>query len=104
MKGLAGEDQTFTLRTLALKFAHAAHSFCVFTSTLFRRLFKMIATLHLAEGAFALHLFFQRFQRLINVIVAYKDLSQGSPQYMVRRSHPLIGRDQEKVCEGHLYK
>ena len=78
-KALALQNQAFALRTLALQLAHTAHGFGIFTSTLLRRFFKMIATLHFAEGAFALHLLFQCFQRLIDVVIAHKDLNQGSP-------------------------
>ncbi len=78
-KALALQNQAFALRTLALQLAHTAHGFGVFTSTLLRRFFKMITTLHFAEGAFALHLLLQCFQRLIDVVIAHKDLNQGSP-------------------------
>ena len=35
----------------------------------------MIAALHLTEETFALHLLFQRFQRLIDVVIADHDLN-----------------------------
>jgi hypothetical protein len=103
-QSLAGEDQAFALRTLALKLAHTAHGFGIFASTLFRRLLKVVAAFHFAEGTFALHLFFQCFQRLIDVIVTHKDLSQGSPQYIVRRSSPRIELNLMKVRSGHVHK
>jgi len=37
----------------------------------------MTPELHLAKDAFPLHLFFQRFQRLINIVVANDDLQAG---------------------------
>jgi hypothetical protein len=36
----------------------------------------MIATLHFAESAFPLHLLLQRLQRLIDVVIADKNLNQ----------------------------
>ncbi len=35
----------------------------------------MVATLHLTEETFALHLLFQRLQRLIDVVIADHDLN-----------------------------
>jgi len=35
----------------------------------------VIAALHLTEETFALHLLFQRFQRLIDVVIADHDLN-----------------------------
>jgi hypothetical protein len=36
----------------------------------------MAAQLHLAENAFALHLFLQRFQSLIDIVVANENLHE----------------------------
>ncbi len=38
----------------------------------------MVAALHFPEGAFALHLLLQRLQRLVDVVIADKNLYQGS--------------------------
>jgi hypothetical protein len=35
----------------------------------------MVAPLHFAESAFPLHLFFERFQCLIDIVVAYENLN-----------------------------
>jgi hypothetical protein len=70
---LAGE-QAFTLGALARKLARAADGFRLFPGFLFGRLFVMAAKLHLAENAFALHLFLQRLEGLINIIVTNENL------------------------------
>jgi hypothetical protein len=67
-------DETFALGALACQLAYAADGFCLFASALLRRLFVVIAHLHFAEDAFALHLLFQSAESLINVIVADKYL------------------------------
>jgi hypothetical protein len=72
-------NQTFTLSTLAGQFARASDSFGLFTGAFFRWLFIMAAKFHFTENAFALHLFLQRFQRLINVIVANYYLHKYRP-------------------------
>lgn len=38
----------------------------------------MITTFHFAEKAFALHLFLERFQGLIDIIVAHNNLYDGT--------------------------
>lgn len=38
----------------------------------------MITTFHFAEKTFALHLFLQRFQGLIDIIVAHNNLYDGT--------------------------
>ena len=69
-------QKAFTLRALAGQLTGAAHGFSAFTRTLFRRLLVMVTALHFAESAFPLHLLFERFQRLIDVVVAYENLYQ----------------------------
>ena len=41
-------------------------------------LLEMITTFHFAEKAFALHLFLERFQGLIDIIVAHNNLYDGT--------------------------
>ena len=83
-------QQAFTLSALAGQLTGAAHSFSAFTRTLFRRLLVMVAALHFAESAFPLHLLFERFQRLIDVVVANENLNQGTSP--VTRNQYQIGR------------
>jgi len=63
-------NQTFALCTLACQLANAANGFSLFASALLGGLFVIITHLHFTENAFALHLFLQGAERLINVIVA----------------------------------
>lgn len=69
-------QQAFALRTLARQLASTAHRFRALARALFRRLFIMVAALHLAESAFPLHLLFERLQRLVDVVVADENLYQ----------------------------
>jgi hypothetical protein len=72
---LGGRQQAFALHPLAGQLARAAHGFGLLARPLFRRLFVMDVTLHLPEGAFALHLLLQGFQRLVDIVVAYENLN-----------------------------
>lgn len=63
---------------LSRQLASPAHRFSLFPRTALGRLFIMVAALHLAEGALPLHFLFERFQRLIDVVVAYEDLNDGT--------------------------
>ncbi len=65
-----GSQQTFALRFLARQFPGAAYRLGLFARFLFRRLFVMLLELHFPKNAFALELFLQRTQRLIDIIVA----------------------------------
>ena len=69
-----GREQPFALHFLARELAGPADCFCLFARFLFRWLFVMAAKLHFAENALALHLLLQRFQGLIDIIVANKYL------------------------------
>ena len=62
------------LQFLAGQLAGAANCFSFFTNALFGRLFVMATKLHFAEDAFTLHLFLQRFQRLIDIVVTDENL------------------------------
>lgn len=60
----------------------AADGLGLLARPLLRRLFIGAAQLHLAEHALALHLLFQRLERLIDVIVAYNYLNDLTiPQF-----------------------
>jgi hypothetical protein len=61
---------------LAIHLASATNSSGLFTGALFRGLFKMPAQFHFAIDAFALQLFLQGPQRLVNIIVANDDLHE----------------------------
>ncbi len=49
----------------------------------------MIATLHFAESAFPLHLLFERFQCLIDIVVAYENLNDDTSSWL---SLPAIAK------------
>lgn len=53
----------------------------------------MIAALHFAKGAFALHFLFERFQRLVDVVVANDDLNDNASP------HRPIGRSLKRAHE-----
>ncbi|MEM6625729.1 MAG: hypothetical protein AAF719_03425 [Pseudomonadota bacterium] len=55
----------------------------------------MIAAFHLAEETFTLHFLFKRFQRLVDVVVAYDDLNDGS---VSRKSRNTAGRLVSAAC------
>jgi len=69
-------QEALALGALAGEFAGPADRFSALTGALFGRLFVMIATLHLAESAFPLHLLFERLQGLVDVVVANENLYQ----------------------------
>src|SRR5262249_38698473 len=56
------------------KLSGAANSFRLFADFLLGGLFVMLAKLHLAEDAFALHLPLQRLERLIDIVVSNENL------------------------------
>src|SRR6266576_5680173 len=70
---LAGQ-QAFALQALALKLAITANRFRPFAGALLRGFFVMAPQFHLAKDAFPLHLLFQRFERLVDIVVANDDL------------------------------
>lgn len=63
-------DETFALGALTGQLACAANGFCLFAGALFGRLFIMATHLHFAEDTFALHLFLESAESLINIIIA----------------------------------
>jgi len=71
-------SEPFALGAFAGELASAANGLSAFAGFLLGRLFVVIAKLHFAEDAFALHLLLQRFQRLIDVVVPDYDLHAPS--------------------------
>ena len=70
-------NETLTLGALPSKFASAAHSFCLLTGLLFRRLLEVSAGFHFTKQAFTLHLFLQCAKGLFDIIVANSNLNNG---------------------------
>lgn len=108
--GLRSRQQAFALGALAGQLAGAADGFSLLARTLFRRLFVVHVTLHLAEAAFALHLLLQRLQGLVDVVVADENLNQvklsfGCPPRPVRETGRQMKsgvREAEPSDEGGL--
>jgi len=76
---LAGQ-KTLALRALARELAGAADRFRLLPRLLFGGLFVVPAQLHLAENAFALHLFLQRLEGLVDIVVTDENLHASSSQ------------------------
>lgn len=72
---LSFRQEAFTLGALASQFPRPADGFSFLARFPFGRLLEMVAALHLPEETFALHLLLQRFQRLIDVVIADHDLN-----------------------------
>ena len=82
-------DEAFALSALAGQLANAANGFSLFTRTLLRRLFVIVAHLHFTENAFALHLLLESAESLINVVVADKYLHENPvPLFVVNPAIP----------------
>jgi hypothetical protein len=71
-------QKSFTLQLLAGQLAGAADGFSLFAGLLDRRLFISVAEFHLTENAFTLHLLFENFQGLINIVVTNDDLQANT--------------------------
>jgi hypothetical protein len=71
--GLA-RQQAFALHLLAGELTGAAHGFRLLAHALLGRLLEVVAQLHLAEDTLALHLFLQRFESLIDIVIADENL------------------------------
>jgi hypothetical protein len=86
--GLHGQ-QPFPLHFLAGQFPRPAHGFRFLAGSFFGGLFVMTAELHLAENTLALHFLFERFESLIDIIVANENLHAGvlavSPRHRMQR-------------------
>src|SRR4029078_3095105 len=81
-----GGDTALALRLLARELAGTANGFRLFAGTLLRRLFVIVAELHLTEDAFALHLLFQRPEGLIDIVIANDDLHASSSPFRVENA------------------
>ncbi len=66
--------EAFALDPLALELARPAHCLGGFTGPALGRFLVMPSQLHLTEDAFALHLLFQRLERLIDIVVPNENL------------------------------
>jgi hypothetical protein len=67
-------NEALALRALSGELAGAAHRLRLLAGLLFRGLFVMATKLHLAEDALALHLFLERLEGLIDVVVTDENL------------------------------
>src|SRR3984893_6554397 len=70
-------QKPFALQFLAGQLAGPAHRLRLLAGPLFRGFFIMAAQFHLAKNALPLHLFLERLEGLINVIVANENLHAG---------------------------
>jgi hypothetical protein len=77
-------NKPFPLGLLACGLAGSTDSFGLFPSRFFGRLLVKSTTLHLAKHAFPLHLFLEHPERLIDVVVANKDLQETFPSCVDR--------------------
>ncbi len=67
-------EEPFALRFLARQLACTANRLGFLARLLLGRLLEVLLELHLAENAFALQLFLQSAERLIDIVVANTDL------------------------------
>ncbi len=88
-------SEAFTLEALALHFAGAAHGLRGFAGPALRRLLEMAAQLHFPEDAFALHLFLERLQRLIDIVIPNQNLHLAA--FSCRVGRPPIGRNKKRL-------
>lgn len=82
-----GLGAAFALQFLADQLARPANSLCLLAGFLLGGLFVEFPALHLAESPLALHLLFQRAERLLDVIVADNDLDQGNTLLLKQKRH-----------------
>jgi hypothetical protein len=81
LAALAWGHNAFTLSLLAGQLARAAHGFSLLADALLGWLFKVPPELHLTEYTLALQLLLQRFESLINVVIANLDEHPGKPRF-----------------------
>src|SRR5919108_5795834 len=84
----AGGSDLVAFSALALELAEPADRLGSLTSLLLRRLFVVTAHPHLAIQPFALHLLFQRAERLIDVVVANLDFHRPQAPRCFTTSRP----------------
>lgn len=73
-----------------MELAGAADGLSAFTGALFRRLLEVVAQFHLAEQAFALKLFLERLQGLVDIVIANDDLQASLQKQEIVRTAPII--------------
>ena len=71
---LATRTRKVALRPFAGEFSSAPHGLGLFSSTFFRGFFVGGAELHLSEDTFALKLFLENLEGLVDVIVSYDNI------------------------------
>ncbi|KZY43615.1 hypothetical protein A3731_10910 [Roseovarius sp. HI0049] len=74
-------EETFALGFLARQFTSTADGLGLLACALFGRFLEMLPKLHFTEHAFALQLFLQGAERLIDVVVANTNLHVVSPPF-----------------------
>ena len=73
-----GPSEAFALHALACQLARTAHRLGLLARLALGRLLVITAEFHFAEDALALHLFLERAQSLIDVVVANEYLDDVS--------------------------
>ncbi len=66
--------EAFAFQSFTLQLPGAAYGFRGFASSAFGRLFVVPPQLHLAKNSLPLHLLFERFERLVDIVVTHEDL------------------------------
>src|SRR4029079_7754187 len=84
-------DQAFADRLLARRLAAAAHGLALLARRLLRRLLVEAPALHLAEHSLALHFLLQDAKRLVDIIVADKNLHE-TPWLLEERRLTALSR------------
>jgi hypothetical protein len=77
-RALGRRQEALALGPLTSQFPRPSHGLGLLSCALFRGFFVVLPTLHFAERAFPLHLLFQRFQRLLYIVVANKNLNDDT--------------------------
>jgi len=107
LAAFAGNNTAFAQGFLAGQLAGAADGFSLFARPFLGRLFKVAAQLHFTEDAFALHLLFQRLERLVYIVVAYNYMHRQIPRVGVKtvqikcwESRMLLLTEEQKLPAG----
>src|SRR3984893_15023298 len=98
---LARGQEAFALGALARELAGAAHRFRLFAGAASQAFDVVAAQLHLAEDALTLHFLLERFEGLIDVVVAYKNLHEpAAPSFL----HWGDGKGEVPSRDGRCYQ
>ena len=84
---MAGENallEAFAFQPLALKLTGPPNCLRRFAGSSFGRFLIVPAELHLAEDSFPLHLLFERFERLIDIVVTDENLHLAAFSFCMR--------------------